>query len=58
MATKLHVVTDGPRGTNPPRKLGQHGTNLWRTIMSEYDIADAGGIEMLLLACQQLARPG
>jgi hypothetical protein len=36
--------------------MSRHGEHLWRTIMSEYQIEDAGGIEMLLSACQQLDR--
>lgn len=56
MVTKLQVVGDAPPAAKPPRKLGRHGENLWRTIMTEYRIEDAGGIEMLLSACQQLDR--
>jgi hypothetical protein len=40
----------------PPRKLGPHGTALWESINAHYDIQDAGGIELLLLACQALDR--
>ena len=40
-----------PTGQQPPRKLGQHGMNLWRTITSEYNITDAGGIEILMQVC-------
>jgi hypothetical protein len=48
----LRIVTPStPTGTQPPRKLDEHGFNLWRTIMSEYDIADAGGIEILMQIC-------
>ena len=43
-------------GTKPARTLGKHGTNLWRAIMSEYRIEDAGGLEMLAAACQILDR--
>ena len=56
MVTKLQVVGDAPPAAKPPRKLGRHGENLWRTIMTEYRIEDAGGIDMLLSACQQLDR--
>ena len=31
-------------------------TTLWRAIMSEYQIEDAGGLEMLTQACQELDR--
>jgi hypothetical protein len=40
----------------PPRPLGKHGQSLWDRVMSEYAIADSGGIEMLTLACQALDR--
>jgi hypothetical protein len=36
--------------------LGDHGKNLWLQIISEYDVSDAGGRELLLLACQSLDR--
>jgi hypothetical protein len=42
--------------TNPPRPLGTHGRSLWNRIMSTYNIADSGGIELLCLACQALDR--
>src|SRR5262245_47917428 len=48
-----------PTGTTddaPPRTLGNHGMNLWNRITSEYEITDAGGRELLTLACQQLDR--
>jgi hypothetical protein len=51
-AANVRLVT----GTSPPRKLGQHGADLWRRIMSEYDLSDAGGRELLLLGCQMLDR--
>jgi P27 family predicted phage terminase small subunit len=56
----LHLVPTGSKpatnGTQPPRKLGKHGTDLWRRITHEYDISDAGGIELLTLICQALDR--
>src|SRR4051794_3472493 len=55
MAAKLSVVP-ASTGTKPARTLGKHGATLWRAVMSEYEIADAGGIEMLTAACQQLDR--
>jgi hypothetical protein len=55
MPTKLRVI-DGQRDGNPPRKLGKHGGNLWRAVMTEYQIADAGGLEMLASASQALDR--
>jgi len=55
MAAKLSVVASGI-GAKPSRKLGQHGVNLWRSVMAEYQVADSGGLEMLTAACQQLDR--
>lgn len=43
-------------GTPPPRKLGQHGLTLWRTIMAEYDVSDSGGVEILAQVCVALDR--
>ena len=54
MTAKLSVVA--ATGTKPTRTLGNHGTILWRAIMAEYQIDDAGGVEMLTAACQQLDR--
>ena len=53
--TKLKVVRSAT-GNEPPRTLGDHGKNLWNRIVSEYDVSDAGGRELLLLACQSLDR--
>jgi hypothetical protein len=39
-----------------PRKLGPHGSNLWRAVHAEYQIDDIGGIELLALACESLDR--
>ena len=43
MAAKLSVVA--ATGTKPARTLGNHGTILWRAIMAEYQIDDAGGVD-------------
>jgi hypothetical protein len=40
----------------PPRKLGRHGSDLWRTVQAEYAIEDPGGIELLAQACAALDR--
>ena len=40
----------------PSRSLGNHGRSLWDRVMSEYEISDVGGNEMLLQACQALDR--
>jgi len=45
------VSSTTPPGQQPPRKLGQHGLALWRTITSEYSITDAGGVEILMQIC-------
>jgi hypothetical protein len=53
MVKKLAVVTSLP-GAVPvasPDKLGPHGQALWDRIHREYRIEDAGGVEMLVLAC-------
>jgi hypothetical protein len=42
--------------TSPPRKLADHGLTLWRTIMTEYDISDSGGLEILQQICSSLDR--
>jgi hypothetical protein len=54
----LKIVTSSSShtGTRPPRKLGPHGNELWRTIMHEFDIADSGGIEILAQICAALDR--
>jgi hypothetical protein len=54
----LNLVPSTPpqTGANPPRTLGNHGLSLWNRIMSEYDVRDAGGVEMLTLACEALDR--
>jgi hypothetical protein len=41
---------------SPPRKLGVLGSSLWQSIMSEYQIEDPGGIELLMQACEAADR--
>jgi hypothetical protein len=42
------TVVDLPSMTaKPPANLGPAGTGLWRSIMSEYDVSDAGGQALL-----------
>jgi phage terminase small subunit len=55
--TPLKLVS-APRSTGgePPRTLGDHGRSLWNRVMSEYDIQDCGGREMLTLCCEALDR--
>ena len=53
----LKVVTlSTPTGPQPPRKLGEHGLTLWKTIMAEYGVEDSGGVEILLQVCTALDR--
>jgi P27 family predicted phage terminase small subunit len=56
MAARLSVVTGDQPPVKPPRKLGKHGAQLWRNLMSEFQIDDSAGLEMLALACEQLDR--
>ena len=56
METKLTVLSGGRGANKPHRKLGSDGKQLWRTVTSEYEIEDATGRELLLLACEQLDR--
>ena len=41
---------------SPPATLGETGGNLWQTIMTEYDIRDSGGREMLRQTCEAADR--
>ena len=47
----LTLVSPSAGGTEPPRKLGEHGLSLWRAILNEYQIEDRAGIELLAQAC-------
>jgi hypothetical protein len=40
----------------PPRDLGASGLGLWNSIQGEYRISDAGGVELLMQACQAADR--
>jgi hypothetical protein len=40
----------------PPATLAKPGASLWRSIMTEYDIRDAGGLEILRQACEAADR--
>jgi hypothetical protein len=40
----------------PPRDLGPSGMALWNRIQTEFRIADAGGIELLMQACEAADR--
>jgi hypothetical protein len=52
----LTVVAPDPTVPTPPRKLGQHGADLWRTVQREYCIEDPGGLELLAQACAAVDR--
>lgn len=57
MPSKLKLVGGKPPSTpEPPRSLGKTGRRLWDSIHAEYAIVDAGGVELLLLACEALER--
>jgi hypothetical protein len=43
----LSVVNLSATISQPPANLGSAGANLWRSIMAEYDISDAGGRALL-----------
>jgi hypothetical protein len=54
---KLKLVKPTPATwPAPSRTLGNHGRSLWDRVMSEYEITDSGGLEMLLQACSALDR--
>jgi P27 family predicted phage terminase small subunit len=46
-------AVSGPESTGPkpPATLGQPGRALWRSVMQQYDIIDAGGVAILQQAC-------
>lgn len=46
--TVVNLVRKVPE---PPPALGEHGRALWTSVMSQYDIVDAGGWETLRQAC-------
>src|SRR5215813_4936790 len=50
------VPPTGATDDAPPRTFGHYGMSLWARITSEYNIEDAGGRELLTLACQHLDR--
>ena len=47
------TVASSPLTTiiEPPATLGKAGAELWRSIMRQYDIRDAGGLAILESAC-------
>jgi hypothetical protein len=62
MAKKPRLTLISPEQTTavtllaPPPKLGKAGRTLWQSIMSEYDIRDSGGQQMLLQICEAADR--
>ena len=59
MVTKkppLSLVGSTTTTTAPPRQLRVHGRALWDAVMSEYDINDIGGIEVLAQICSAVDR--
>jgi hypothetical protein len=52
MEKPLTLVGPGATGSPPPREFGAAGRALWDSVTGEYDIHDAGGIEILSLACE------
>src|SRR5262245_37773528 len=42
--------------SDPPTTLGEAGTALWRSIMTEYRIEESGGLAMLEQACRAAER--
>jgi hypothetical protein len=54
MTTKkpsLSLVDPTPTDSKLPTTLGEAGASLWRTINTEYEIEDSGGLAMLEQAC-------
>jgi hypothetical protein len=52
----LKIAKSDALGLQPPRPLGKAGARLWKAVIGEYELADAGGVELLCLACQALDR--
>jgi hypothetical protein len=46
---KLTLVTSNSTAASPGRKPG---ADLWRAVNAEYDVSDAGGVELLMQACE------
>ena len=41
---------------SPPSNLNKTGRTLWQSVMNEYDIRDAGGLQMLQQICEAADR--
>jgi hypothetical protein len=46
--TKIVALSTPPQ---PPSSLAEHGAKLWRSILKQYRIEDAGGLAILEQAC-------
>ena len=46
---RLLPIREAPK---PPTGLRRYGSALWKTILDEYEIEDAGGLAHLLAACR------
>jgi len=51
MSQKHALAIVAEPATEPPSTLGEAGAKLWRSVMSQYDIRDAGGLAILEGAC-------
>ena len=62
MTKKPRLTLGSPEQTtavtllSPPPNLGKTGRTLWQSIMSEYDIRDSGGQQMLFQICEAADR--
>jgi hypothetical protein len=52
----LTLVDPTSTAITPPRQLGPHGMNLWSGVLTEFDIRDRAGLELLCQACACLDR--
>ena len=61
MAKKPRLILVDPQQTAvvllaPPANLNKTGRDLWQSVMSEYDIRDSGGQQMLQQICEAADR--
>jgi hypothetical protein len=50
------VPSPAANGPQPSRTLGDHGRRLWDHVVSEFEVEDCAGIELLTQACQACDR--
>ena len=48
---QLAVVNMARKVPEPPPELGEYGRSLWTSVLQQYDVGDAGGLETLRQAC-------